>query len=336
MRVVVTGATGNIGTSVIEALSMDPAVDRIVGLARRRPDWTPAKTEFVEADIRSTELTALFRGADVVVHLAWIFQPTHDPLATWDVNVLGGIRVFEAAAEAGVGALVYSSSVGAYSPGPGRRVDESWPTHSLPTAAYGREKAYLERYLDALELRHPNLRVARMRPAFVFKRQAASEQWRIFAGRLLPRAVVRPGRLPVLPLPTGLRLQAVHADDLAVAFRLAITSDARGAFNVIADPVLDHAGIGEIFGARTVSVPARPVRAVLGAAWRLRAVPADEALLHLLLNLPTMDAGRVRGELGWSPRYTAADAIREFLAGLADGAGMDTPPLRPYGEKSAT
>src|SRR5690606_15248555 len=120
---------------VIEALSAEPTVDRIVGIARRRPDWSPPKTDFVEADVRSAELPGLFRGADVVVHLAWAFQPTHDPLSTWDVNVLGGIRVFESAAEAGVGALVYSSSVGAYSPSPGRTVDETWPTHSIPTAA---------------------------------------------------------------------------------------------------------------------------------------------------------------------------------------------------------
>lgn len=334
MRVLVTGATGNIGTSVVAALSADPAVEHIVGLARRRPDWAPPKVEFVEADVRSTDLVGLCRGVDVVVHLAWAFQPTHDPLATWDVNVLGGIRVFEAIADAGVGALVYSSSVGAYSPGPGRHVDESWPTHSIPTAAYGREKAYLERYLDGFEQRYSGIRVARLRPAFVFKRQSASAQRRIFAGPLLPRAIARPGRLPVIPLPAGLRMQAVHADDLADAFRLVVTSDARGAFNVAAEPVLDHGALGEIFGARPISVPALPVRALLGAAWRLRAVPADNALLQLLLGLPTMDTGRIRGELGWSERYSGADALREMLTGLADGAGMETPPLRP--DRSST
>lgn len=329
MRVVITGATGNIGTSVIEALSAEPTVDRIVGIARRRPDWSPPKTDFVEADVRSAELPGLFRGADVVVHLAWAFQPTHDPLSTWDVNVLGGIRVFESAAEAGVGALVYSSSVGAYSPSPGRTVDETWPTHSIPTAVYGREKAYLERYLDGFEPRHPSVRVARVRPAFVFKRQSGSEQRRIFAGPLLPRAIVRPGRLPVLPLPAGLRFQAVHAADLAEAFRLVVASDARGAFNVAAEPVLDHAALGKILKARPISVPARPVRLLLGAAWRVRAVPADDALFQLLLGLPTMDTGRIRGQLGWSERYSALEAVREMLIGLADGAGMDTAPLRP-------
>jgi nucleoside-diphosphate-sugar epimerase len=62
MRVVVTGTTGNVGTSVVRALSEDPAVSSVLGLARRPSEWSCAKTEFVEADI-----TGLARGAAVEV-----------------------------------------------------------------------------------------------------------------------------------------------------------------------------------------------------------------------------------------------------------------------------
>jgi uncharacterized protein YbjT (DUF2867 family) len=51
MRVAVIGATGNVGTSLVEVLAGDDRVDSIVGIARRRPDWTPAKTEWVEANV---------------------------------------------------------------------------------------------------------------------------------------------------------------------------------------------------------------------------------------------------------------------------------------------
>jgi UDP-glucose 4-epimerase len=329
MRVLVVGATGNIGTSVMQVLADDPSVTELVGVARRLPAWLPDNARFIGADIRSADLVELCRGSAAVVHLAWAFQPTHRPVATWENNVLGGIRVFEAAAEAGVPSLVYASSVGAYSPGPGRQVDETWPTHSLPTAGYGREKAYLERYLDAFELRHPSMRVVRFRPSFVFKRQSASEQRRIFAGPLLPRMLARPGRLPVLPVPAGLRFQAVHADDVAEAFRLAVVGEVSGAFNLAADPIIDREQVATIFGARTVSLPGGIVRAGLGVAWRLRAVPAEDALLQLLLNLPTLHATRARQELGWTPRHSGVEAMQEMLHGLADGAGLATPPLAP-------
>ncbi|MDP8957187.1 MAG: NAD-dependent epimerase/dehydratase family protein, partial [Actinomycetota bacterium] len=192
MRVVIVGATGNVGTSLIEALGQDPEVESVLGLARRLPAWNPPKTTWARADVAADDLVPHFRGADVVVHLAWIFQPTHDELATWRCNALGSVRVFEAVAAAGVPALVYASSIGAYAPGPsdGRAVDESWPTHALPTAAYGREKSYVERVLDAFERDQPDIRVVRMRPAFIFKRESASEQRRLFAGPLLPGRLV--------------------------------------------------------------------------------------------------------------------------------------------------
>jgi nucleoside-diphosphate-sugar epimerase len=126
VRVVVTGASGNVGTATIERLVADDRVTEVVGLARRRPSWQPEKTRWEEADVVTDDLVPVFRGADAVVHLAWLFQPTHDPLVTWVGNVGGATRVFDAVATAGVPALVYASSVGAYAPGPrrgtGRRV----------------------------------------------------------------------------------------------------------------------------------------------------------------------------------------------------------------------
>ncbi len=145
-RVVVTGATGNVGTSVLRALSADPAVDEIVGLARRLPQIEFPRTRFVAADVAHDDLVSRFRGADAVVHLAWLIQPSRDRALTRLVNLDGSRRVFEAAAAAGVPALVHASSVGAYSPGPkDRRVDESWPTGGVRTSFYSRDKADVER-----------------------------------------------------------------------------------------------------------------------------------------------------------------------------------------------
>lgn len=330
MRVVVVGATGNVGTSVVETLAADGQVDAIIGIARRRPRWQPPKTTWIQADISRDELEPHFRGADAVVHLAWLFQPSHDELATWRNNVLGSMRVFDAVAGAGVGALVYASSVGAYSPGPkDRGVDESWPTHALPTAAYGREKSYLERVLDSFERQHPQVRVVRMRPAFIFKRESASQQRRLFAGPLLPTTLIRPSLLPIVPDLPGLRLQALHSFDAAQAYRLAVVRPVRGAFNIAADPVIDARTLGDLLGARPVKLPLAPIRAAVAGAWNLHLMPASPTLVDLALSLPIMDTARAGAELEWTPMRTSLEAIRDFLDGLRDGGGMDTPPLEP-------
>jgi nucleoside-diphosphate-sugar epimerase len=244
--------------------------------------------------------------------------------------VLGSIRVFEAVASAGVGTLVYASSVGAYSPGEDERpVDETWPTHALPTAAYGREKSYVERVLDTFEVSHPDRRVVRLRPGFIFKRESAPEQRRLFAGPLLPAFLARPALIPVVPALRGMQFQALHAADAADAYRLAVLRPVRGAFNVAAEPVLDPATLGETLGARPVAVPVGAARAVMAAAWHLHLIPAEPALLDLALSLPVMDTTRARTELGWSAQYSATEAVAEFLGGLTSRAGLPTPPLEP-------
>lgn len=330
MRIVVVGATGNVGTSVIESLAEEPEATSLLGLARRLPDWQPPKTEWARADIGSDDLVSRFRGADAVIHLAWLFQPTHDPVATWQANALGSLRVFQAVADAGVPTLVYASSVGAYSRGPkDRPVDESWPTNGWPTAGYTREKAYLERVLDTFEHEYPDRRVVRIRPGFIFKKESASEQRRLFAGPLLPHGLVRPGQLPILPHLPELRFQALHAADAGEAFRLAATRPVQGAFNLASEPALDTGQLARLLGAKTVPMPTSLVRAGLAGAWHLHLVPAAPQLFDAVLGLPIMDTSRARGELGWAPRYSSTEAIREFLDGLQQGSGMATPPLAP-------
>ncbi|MEV7040548.1 NAD-dependent epimerase/dehydratase family protein [Amycolatopsis sp. NPDC051061] len=324
MRIVVTGATGNIGSGVVAALNADPQVETVVGLARRPAEGV------VTADVERDDLVPLFRGADAVVHLAWLFQPTRRPERTWRANVLGSLRVFDAVAAAGVSKLVYASSIGAYSPREDDEpVTEDWPTHGWPGAAYTREKSYVERYLDAFEQRHPKLAVVRMRPGFVFQRAAATEQRRLFGGPFIPGSLVRPGLIPVVPDVPGLRVQVVHTDDLADAVRRAVTRPVRGAFNVATGPVVDPRFVADLLGARTVPVPAAAVRAAVSAAWRLRAVPATPGLFDAVLRLPVMDTSRAESELGWRPRHDAAFTLKEFLAGLREGAGADTAPLAP-------
>ena len=330
MQVVVTGATGNVGTSVVRALAADPEVDSILGLARRRPALEVPKTRWATADVVSTDLAEHFRGADAVVHLAWLIQPSRDSAKLRAGNVEGSARVFAAVARAGVPALVYASSVGAYSPGPtDRAVDESWPTHGVPTSFYSRHKAEVERLLDAFEAEHSAVRVVRLRPGLIFSRDAASGIRRLFAGPLLPRALVRPGLVPFVPALPGLRFQAVHSHDVGDAYRRAVLSSARGAFNVAAEPVLDAPELGRLLGARAVSLPPRPLRAVVDASWRLRLQPTPPGWLDMALAVPVMDTSRARHELGWTPQHSAGEALLELLEGIRMGTGLDTPPLAP-------
>lgn len=330
MRVVVTGASGNVGTSVLEALGADPAVAEIVALARRLPQRSFAKTTWTAADVRHADLRSLFAGADVVIHLAWLIQPSRDERQTRSVNVDGSARVFDAVAAAGVPALVYASSVGAYSPGPvDRAVDESWPTNGVASSFYSRHKAEVERLLDRFEQRNRGVRTVRLRPALIFKATAASEIRRLFLGPLLPNRLMRPDLLALLPFPQGLRTQAVHGADVGEAYRLAATKPLGGAFNIAADPVLDATTLGRALGAKVLPLPPRVVRAAASLSWKLRLQPTSPGWLDMGMQTPLMDTTRARTELGWRQSRSAEEAVLELLRGLHEHDGMQTPPLDP-------
>jgi nucleoside-diphosphate-sugar epimerase len=332
VRVVVTGATGNVGTSVLRALGQDPAVEEIVGLARRQPELSFPRTRWATADVARDDLRRHFEGADAVVHLAWLIQPSRDRATTYAVNVGGSRRVFEAAAAAGVPSLVHASSVGAYSPGPkDRRVDEHWPTDGVPSSFYSRDKAEVERILDRFEAEHPAMRVVRLRPGLIFKGDAASGIRRLFAGPLLPTPLLRRGLIPIVPALDGLHFQAVHSLDVGDAYRLAVVGDVRGAFNIAAEPVLDPPELGRLLGARPLPVPVKALRMAVEATWKLRLQPTPPGWLDMALAVPLMDIGRAHRELAWTPTRNAGDALLELIDAMRRGDGLQTAPLAPGG-----
>lgn len=337
MKIVVTGASGNVGTALLRRLAGTGA--EVVGVARRMPDTTAAPYDCAtwtvcdvgEPTARDTLADAM-AGADAVVHLAWLIQPSRDADRMRRTNVEGTRHVVEAALRAGVPHLVHASSVGTYSPGPkDRAVDETWPTAGIGTLAYSRHKALVEAYLDGIEAAHAHLKVARLRPGLIFQRDAASEISRYFLGRLVPVGLLDRVRIPVLPLPDDLVFQAVHTDDVADAYARAVERGATGAFNIAADPVLHPSDVAAALGARHVPVPFPVVRGLAAATWRARLQPTPAGWLDLAAAVPVMSTERAERELGWTARRTSLEALDELLQGMGDLAGAPSPPLHPRG-----
>jgi nucleoside-diphosphate-sugar epimerase len=330
MRVVVTGATGNVGTALLRRLARESDVD-VLGIARRIPPPVPPYdgVEWHSCDVGASEspvrLPALLRGADAVVHLAWQLQPTHAQSVLNRTNVGGTRAVIQAALAAGVGTLVVASSVGAYAAGPkDHLVDESWPTTGVPGSTYSRDKSTVERMLDTVDER---IRVVRLRPALIFQRDVGCELIRYFLGPFVPTAWLRYGRLPLVPGHSRLLLQAVHADDVAQAYLLALRGDAQGAFNIAAEPVLTPASIAKAFHGWTLPLPTTVLTGAAKMTWLARLQPVDHGWVRLALRCPLISSARAQKELGWRPATDAVTALRELLAGVGDHAHTASAPL---------
>jgi len=335
MRIVVTGASGNVGTALLRRWR--GSGHDVVGVARRAPGGGVAELagQWVDCDLADPDQAAglfrVFRGADAVVHLAWALQPMRDRGYQRRVNLAGSTLCVAEAARAGVGQVVVASSVGAYSPGRGvQLVDEAWPTGGVEGCGYSRDKAALEALLrdlgrDELLAR---TRLAWVRPALVAQRSAGSELMRLGLPVLMPRGL--PRRLPVWGVDRRMGLQVVHADDVADAIARIVERGASGPFNLVTEPVLRGGDIAAAFGARPVHVPWRLTRALADLAWRTRLGPLDPGWITMAHTIPWASAARARTLLDWSPRHGATQVLGELVAGMAEGAGADTAPLRPH------
>jgi len=337
-RVVVVGATGNVGTAVLRRLH-SAEVERIVGIARRTPDpslFPYNGVQWVSIDVglpdAAARLSEAFEGADAVIHLAWALQPNRDEPAMRATNVAGTARVLEAVRAASVPHVVVASSVGAYSFGPKRsRVDETWPTGGIATSHYSRHKAANERMLDEFEQAHPGIRVSRVRPGLVFQQDAGAELARLFIGPLVPVSLLRWWRPRVLPFPSEGIFQAVHADDLADAIWLIVARRASGAFNIAAEPVLDPATIAAAIGAnRWIAVRARVARLLVESTWRLHLQVTDPGWVDIGTQVPVMSTARARTELGWEPRTSSTSALADVVDAISRRRGKKgSAPLKP-------
>jgi nucleoside-diphosphate-sugar epimerase len=332
MRIAVTGASGNVGTALVRSL-LGHGHD-VVAIARRPPDEESpyATAQWHALDVTAGDagprLTAAFQGADAVVHLVWGFQPTHDVGYLQRLDIGGTQAVVAAVLAAGVPQLVHQSSLGVYSPAPpdDRPVDESWARHGIATSPYSRHKVAAERLLDEIEADHPSLTVTRTRPSLIAQRSAASGLLRYAVPALVPAGVFK--RVPILPLDGRLRLQFVHADDVATAIRLAVEQRAAGAFNLAADGVIRVEDLARALGARHLPVPLSMLRRAVDLSWRAHLQQVDVGWLDMGYSVPLLDSTRARVELGWSPQLTGQQVLVEALGGMREAAHDDTPILR--------
>lgn len=335
MRVVVVGASGNLGSALVRRLAAAGGHE-VVGVSRRRPDltgpfatvreWHPVD---VGADDAVARLSQIFAGAEAVVNFAWGFQPTHRPDVLERTGVAGSANVLAAAAAAGVAHLLHTSSVGAYAP---RRdlhpVSETFPVTGVAGSVYSAHKVAAEAHLDRWEQDNPGrLVVSRLRPGFVLQRDAGAALFRYGLPGWLPGAAL--ALLPVLPLDATFTIPVVHADDVADAVARLLTQRLPGAFNLAADRPVTRDDVAAVLHAHPVNVAPRLLEAVVQASWRAHVQPLDSGWIRLAYAVPLLESSRAQDELGWTAEHDPVQALSEAVDAMRHGTGTDGPVLRP-------
>ena len=319
-----TGPTGTFGFGLMPLLQADDRVTRIVGIARRPFDpaaygWT--KLEYRRGDVRDpAALQDAFCHADVVVHLAFLVTGAASGEAIRAINVEGTLNAFRAAAAAGARRFVYSSSVAAYGFHPDNPVGmtEDWPVRPAARLFYAQEKADLEHLLQAEAAARPGgPALYLLRPSIVLGPHTVG------AKGLLPGPLATAG-------PPGRAGRPASAVAARAGAHAASAGRARGRRGAGAAAVrrrrraagrLQHRRRRDPHRRghrpRTRHAPGAPARgpgAGRGPGHRRPAVPAAGRAVGGG-GQPSGDHGHDPGEekLGWVPRYTALETLRETL-----------------------
>ncbi len=326
LTVAVTGPTGTFGFGLLPLLQADARVARVVGIARRPFDaashgWT--KMYYRRGDVRDPEaLRDAFSGADVVVHLAFLVMGAASPREIAAINVGGTLNAFRAAAAAGARRFVYASSVAAYGFHPDNPVGmtEEWPVRPAARLFYAREKAELEQRLQAEAAHSPELALYLLRPSIVAGPHAVGAK-DLLPGALAPlgRLLARPAsrlRVPV-PVPVlvpDLPLQLVHEEDVGRALLLCVVAAGPpGAYNIAADGIVTAADIARELGLLPVPLPAAPAHVAARALAAVPFLPPFAQWVEAVGHPAIMDTTRAKQKLGWAPRFSALETLRDTL-----------------------
>lgn len=223
-EVLITGGGGFIGAWIIRRLIargdevrvLDTRDDRrivreIVGEDADRVDWRVGDVS------RRQDVLAAAAGCSQLLHLAAVLTPAckADPIRGAEINLIGTLAVFEAAREAGIGAVIYMSSAGVFGPNDGVAPRPTTHYGAFKLASEGSARAYWE---DC------GIASVGFRPLVVY---GPGREVGLTAGPTLACRAAAEGRPYVIPYAGP--SDYVFVDDVAAAFIAAADSQPKGA-----------------------------------------------------------------------------------------------------------
>lgn len=311
-RVLVTGGSGFLGSSVVAGLAV--AVEHVVSGDIREPaaDARLPGVSYEHVDVTDAAgLPALLRAhrIDVVVHLASIVNPGAATTVAQEyrVDVEGSRAVFAACLEAGVRRVVVSSSGAAY----GYHADNpEWlvETDALrgnDDFAYSRHKRLVEEQLGELRREHPEFEQVVFRIGTILGPTVRNQITALWDA---PRPLQIAGSESPFVF--------VWIDDVVGAMVRAATDGPPGVYNVAGDGRVTVPEIAALLGKRTRVIPAWMLAAALAVGHALRLTPHGPAQVGFLRYRPVLDNTRLKTRFGYAPAKTSREAFLAYRAAI--------------------
>lgn len=314
-RVLVTGGTGFLGTSVVAGLAASDAIECVVSADIRTPGpgvRLPG-VQYERLDVTDAEgLPELLRRnqIDTVVHLASIVNPGKTTTVSQEfaVDVEGSRAVFDACVEAGVSRIVVSSSGAAYGY---HRENAEWITEGDPLRGnddfpYSRHKRLVEEMLAELRETAPQLTQTVFRIGTILGPAVDNQITALWETR---RVLKLAG--------SDSPFVFVWVDDVVEVMVRAASGGPAGIFNVAGDGKMTVREIAAALGKRLIIIPPWLFGVVLTVGHALKLTPHKRAQVNFLLYRPVLDNGALKSTFGFTPRKSSREAFSAYLEAKA-------------------
>ncbi len=304
-RIAITGASGYIGTRLIEHLRRDPSIERILALDLR-PIPSSEKVVSLIRDV-SQPLGNLFAQHSIqgVIHLAFILRPGCNREAIRKINVGGTANVLRACAEGGVEHVVYLSSTtiyGAHPDNPPLLTEES-PVRPNKGFQYAEDKAKAEELLAQFAKENPDTGISVLRGCVVMGPKADNFITQTFKRPLL---VSVKGYDPPM--------QFLHEDDLVDIIALCLSRRVRDTYNIGGEGAVPWSEMMRLSGKRCLSLPAPLLYGLTEATWRLHLQNDSPSSGLNMIRYPWVaSTEKIGEELGIRLHYSSKEALVAFL-----------------------
>jgi UDP-glucose 4-epimerase len=313
--VLVTGACRFLGGYLVARLAQNPLINHIIAVDAIAPSKDllrrMGRAEFVRADIRNPFIAKVIRNGDVdtVVHAAAAsYAPRSGGRAALkEQNVMGAIQLFAACQKApSVRRLVLKSTSEVYGSSARDPVlfTEAGSARRPPGEGFARDSIDIEGYARGLGRRRPDIAVTILRLANMIGPAMDTALSRYLAGPVVPTA-----------LGHDARLQLLHEQDALGALERATMAGRGGTFNVGASGIIMMSQAIRRSGRIPLPMPRSALAAMDSLMRATRYTELDREQLNYLSYGRVMDTARMRKELGYSPKWTTAEAFDDYVRG---------------------
>lgn len=304
LRVFITGCSGYLAQTLIQACLKDPGVEWVGGIDVRAPrdvqGW-----HFQNLDIRSTETASVLEQNKVntLVHMAWVFNPTHNPLREFEVDVLGSRNIVEAAAKARIPYMIYMSSTTAYGPHQDNPpiFDESYPRRGHPGYLYSKYKAEVDTIMLEFLEKHPDFRMFMIRACIIL-------------GPHTQNIVTKMTEMPIMFGVSGYDppMQFLHEEDLQRLLVWAVKNQPTGVYNVAGRDTIRYSRLVSCIRKKALWLPPGLIYPAQSLIWKLRMMPFPPSILDFIRYPWVADTKKFESAFDFAIKHTSEEALMAY------------------------